>query len=214
MAISRMPLRMPISRILSRMSPLRMWLNSCAMTPCSSSRLSVSIVPRVTPITAFCGVAPAAKALMAGSHPTDEHGRHGRARGKGHFFDDVQQNALCVDLWCWTRLAGRRELDATTSPPPESSAISCTSCRRTIRIKVPKRDGGEYVGKPERVRLLKRWPCPLAVEQNAGNCQVDRQNDQHHRHDKIDDQAGRSCAALVLMFEEVHHQALRSRIAP
>ena len=29
----------PISRMLSRMSPLRMWLNSWATTPCSSSRV-------------------------------------------------------------------------------------------------------------------------------------------------------------------------------
>ena len=54
----------PISRMLSFMSPLRMWLNSCATTPCSSERVSRSSVPRVTPITAFVGSVPAAKALM------------------------------------------------------------------------------------------------------------------------------------------------------
>ncbi|CAB3810703.1 hypothetical protein LMG27177_07396 [Paraburkholderia fynbosensis] len=29
----------PISRMLRRMSPLRMWLNSWATTPCNSSRV-------------------------------------------------------------------------------------------------------------------------------------------------------------------------------
>ena len=59
-----MPCRTPISRMLSRMSPLRMWLNSWAMTPCSSSRVSCSTQPRVTPTTASLGEKPAAKALM------------------------------------------------------------------------------------------------------------------------------------------------------
>ena len=51
----------------SRMSPLRMWLNSCASTPCSSSRLSFSSVPRVTVTTASLVVRPAANALRLGS---------------------------------------------------------------------------------------------------------------------------------------------------
>ena len=46
------------------MSPLRMWLNSWAMTPCSWSRVSCWALPRVTAITASLGEKPAAKALM------------------------------------------------------------------------------------------------------------------------------------------------------
>ena len=46
------------------MSPLRMWLNSCPITPCNSSRLSASSVPRVTTTAAWLGEKPAAKALM------------------------------------------------------------------------------------------------------------------------------------------------------
>ncbi len=42
----------PISRRFRRMSPLKMWLNSCATTPCSSSRERRVSVPRVTAITA------------------------------------------------------------------------------------------------------------------------------------------------------------------
>jgi len=45
------------------MSPLRMWLNSCAITPCSSSRVSVVRHPRVTATTASAVVKPAANAL-------------------------------------------------------------------------------------------------------------------------------------------------------
>ena len=40
-AMTDQPNSTPISRMLSRMSPFRMWLNSWAITPCSSSRLSV-----------------------------------------------------------------------------------------------------------------------------------------------------------------------------
>ena len=49
------------------MSPLRMWLNSWAMTPWSSSRVRFWIQPRVTPMTASPGVYPAAKALIPSS---------------------------------------------------------------------------------------------------------------------------------------------------
>src|SRR3546814_5599063 len=48
MPITMIPNSTPISRMFRRMSPLRMWLNSCAITPCSSSRLSFSSAPRVT----------------------------------------------------------------------------------------------------------------------------------------------------------------------
>ncbi len=56
-----------IRRMFSRMSPFRMWLNSWATTPCSSSRDSRVSVPRVTAITASLTLWPAAKALMPAS---------------------------------------------------------------------------------------------------------------------------------------------------
>ena len=56
-AITISPNSQPIRRMFRRMSPLRMWLNSCATTPCSSSRLSVASAPRVTATAAFAGVA-------------------------------------------------------------------------------------------------------------------------------------------------------------
>ena len=49
------------------MSPLRMWLNSCATTPCSSSRFSSVAAPRVTAMAASAGELPAANALMPSS---------------------------------------------------------------------------------------------------------------------------------------------------
>ena len=46
--MQRMPKSTPIMRMFKRMSPLRMWLNSCPTTACSSSRLKRSSAPRVT----------------------------------------------------------------------------------------------------------------------------------------------------------------------
>jgi hypothetical protein len=54
--ITRMPCSTPIRRMFRRMSPLRMWLYSCATTPCNCSRDSNSTQPRVTPMTASSGV--------------------------------------------------------------------------------------------------------------------------------------------------------------
>ena len=45
----------PISRMLSRMSPFRMWLNSWATTPCSSSRVKYLRQPWETATTASPG---------------------------------------------------------------------------------------------------------------------------------------------------------------
>ncbi len=66
-AITISPNSQPIRRVLRRMSPFSTWLNSCAITPWSSERLSVVSAPRVTAIAAFEGLWPAAKALMPAS---------------------------------------------------------------------------------------------------------------------------------------------------
>ncbi len=51
--------------IISRTSPLRIWVSSCAMTASSSASSSVSISPRVT-VTVYCfSLTPEAKALSA-----------------------------------------------------------------------------------------------------------------------------------------------------
>ena len=61
------PASTPMSLMLNRISPLTMWLNSCAITPISSSRLSRSSAPWVTHTAASAGVYPAANALIPGS---------------------------------------------------------------------------------------------------------------------------------------------------
>ena len=66
-AMQKIPNKMPISRMFSRMSPFKMWLNSWPMTPCSSSRDSLVMQLRVTATAASLGVWPAAKALMPSS---------------------------------------------------------------------------------------------------------------------------------------------------
>ncbi len=62
--MATMPASTPTMRMLSPMSPFRMWLNSWPITACSSSRVSRSSVPRVTAITEPDVLHPAAKALM------------------------------------------------------------------------------------------------------------------------------------------------------
>ena len=65
--IKVMPRNMAMSRMLKRISPFRMWLNSCPITPCSSSRVSWVRAPWVIATTASPGEIPAAKALIPGS---------------------------------------------------------------------------------------------------------------------------------------------------
>ena len=56
MAMTVSPNSRPMSRVLSRMSPFSTWLNSCATTPCSSSRSRFTSAPRVTAIAALAGL--------------------------------------------------------------------------------------------------------------------------------------------------------------
>ena len=65
----RIPNTIPMSRRFSRMSPLRIWLNSWPMTPCNSSRVEFSSQPRVAEMTTSLVEWPAAKALIPFSCP-------------------------------------------------------------------------------------------------------------------------------------------------
>ena len=64
---TEMPKTQPMMRVFTLMSPLAMWLNSWAITPCSSRRVKWSSAPLVTPMAALSAVQPAANALMPGS---------------------------------------------------------------------------------------------------------------------------------------------------
>ena len=56
--------------VINRVSEFRMWLISCAMTPCNSSRLSISSRPVMTTIELSVGTAPMVKALGSESFTT------------------------------------------------------------------------------------------------------------------------------------------------
>ena len=56
---------MPAKRILSKVSPSRKWLSSCATKPSSSSRVSACKAPSVTTTTQSWGCQPAANALTS-----------------------------------------------------------------------------------------------------------------------------------------------------
>ncbi len=71
-SIANRPESQATSRVFSAMSPLRMWLNSCAITACSSSRSSSRSAPRVTPIAAPSMLRPAANALMPSSRSSTQ----------------------------------------------------------------------------------------------------------------------------------------------
>ena len=76
--------------VISRTSRLRMWLISCAMTPCSSSRSSVSSSPRVTAIDDLLGTAPGRERVRIRiRHDVD--GRPRKPRRDRHLVDDVRE---------------------------------------------------------------------------------------------------------------------------
>ena len=115
----------PSRRMLSRMSPFSTCENSCAITPCSSSRLSRVSVPRVTAITASLIEWPAAKALIEFSSSITN------TRGTG------TPDAMAISSTMFSRRRSSRSrvdgssgraptIFATASPPDDSAFISTT----------------------------------------------------------------------------------------
>ena len=110
------------SRTFSRVSPCAMWLNSCATTPCSSSRGSCAMAPLVKPSTASLGVLPAANALMESSSIT-------YTGGTGM--------PLAIDISSTTSSRRRSEGDAAagfSQRPPSDSATALPPPRSCMRF--------------------------------------------------------------------------------
>ncbi len=103
----------PINLMFSFMSPLRIWLNSCATTPCSSERVRRSKVPRVTPMTALLGSVPAAKAFI----PCSSSMIHTSGTGT--------PEAIAISSTTFrSRCSCRSVVEASTCLPPRSRATT------------------------------------------------------------------------------------------
>ena len=113
-----MPASTPMSRVLSRMSPWNTWLNSCATTPCSSSRSSCSNAPRVTATAASRAFQPAANALMPASSSSTN------MRGTG------VPDAIAISSTTFTnRRSSVSRVPGSTSRPPSICATAAPPCR-------------------------------------------------------------------------------------
>src|SRR5882757_9898706 len=121
---NRIPASSPISRMLSRMSPLRMWLNSCPMTPCNSSRLSWASAPPVTVMAASAGVKPAAKALMPGSCGITNRRGAGTPEASA-----ISSTMLTNRLSCGSVVVG------STGTAPRDAATAAPPCRSESILK-------------------------------------------------------------------------------
>ena len=120
-AIITSPKTQPVRRMLSFMSPLRMWLNSWATTPCNSSRLRRSRQPRVTPMTALAGSVPAANALIPLSPSITQASGAGRPDAMAISSTTLSRrrsNRSVVAGSTWRPPRSR----ATTAPPPDRRA--------------------------------------------------------------------------------------------
>ncbi len=139
-----MPASMPIMRMLSDMSPFTMWLNSWPITPCSSSRVSVSSVPRVTAMIELDTSYPAAKALMPfSSSITYTAGTRAPAAMA------ISSTTLRSRRSSGSRVAGSRRrapiIPATAAPPPARSITTLTlltpkmtaTVTRVVMTKIP-----------------------------------------------------------------------------
>ena len=129
MEIIKTPNRSPMSLILSFISPLRIWLNSCATTPWSSDLLSLWRHPLVTATTALPGSVPAAKALIASSSSINQMPGTGKPEAIAISSTTLTSRRSSASLVCGSICLAPRSL-ATTAPPP-------LSCMVLNRLPVP-----------------------------------------------------------------------------
>ena len=123
-----------VVRALMRVSPWKMWLYSCAITPCSSSRESRSMQPRVTPITERDGSGPAANALTEWSSS-----RYTGGTGTPDAID-ISSTIFRSSRSLGSRVAGSigrpPSISAIFAPPCESCAsltsVATCTVRRTL----------------------------------------------------------------------------------
>ena len=85
------------------------------------------MLPRVTAITAFCGVVPAAKALMADSLSSKKTGGTGVPEAmaiSSTTFNSTRSRRSRV-----LASTGRPPSERATTSPPPAARRSCTGCR-------------------------------------------------------------------------------------
>ncbi len=153
------PASTPIRRMLRRMSPLTTWLNSCAITPCNSARLSRSRVPRVTATAALAGDQPAAKALMPGSC------------GSTYRSGTGVPDAIAISSTTLRSLRNRgSRVSSATRTPPRLSATRCPPPRRSSIVRT-----SEVTPISATATTLTVTSVPTAVEVGAS----DRPNASH-----------------------------------
>ena len=117
-----------VVRALMRVSPWKMWLYSCAITPCSSSRESRSMQPRVTPITERDGSGPAANALTEWSSS-----RYTGGTGTPDAID------ISSTIFRSSRSLGSRVAGSIGRPPSISAIFAppCESCASLTSVAMP-----------------------------------------------------------------------------
>ena len=134
-------------RKLSRMSPLRMWLNSCATTPCSSSRSRNLSAPAVTQSAELSPDMPATNALTSldfSSTHTDGIGTpeaidisshtlnsRSRARDAASFPFVRLRNTRCAPI-CFIRFSGVARSSAFQRKPNRTTSSEASSEMPTI----------------------------------------------------------------------------------
>ena len=115
----------PQRRMFKRMSPFRIWLNSCATTPWSWSRFNLLEQPSVMPITASLGEYQAANALM----PTSLM-RYTGGTGKPEAMaisDTMLSIRFSFGFWVWWLILRPPKDSAITLPPPLKELILNTA---------------------------------------------------------------------------------------
>ena len=118
-----------------RISPFRIWLNSCPSTPCNSSRLKISSAPRVTATAASSGWWPAAKALIPDSCSSTY--TCGTGRPEATAISSTIFTSLLTFRSGWLPSTRVPPSDVATLLPPPRKLITRYRLARPIKARMP-----------------------------------------------------------------------------
>ena len=186
----------------SRVSPCTRWLNSCATTPCSSSRVSRSSAPRVTATTASSGVQPAANALMASSRGSTQAPGGGMRLASAISCTMLAKRRSRRSAACWPEVC--TGLPAGHLGHVRAAVAQAQRLEPAAAEHVEQHEPG--VGLEEPVREAdERHADPVGDGQHRVDRQHQHRHDQHEQHQ----QAARRSLRRVLVGAKAHRPGLR-----
>ena len=202
-----MPKTRPISCWLSRMSPFKMWLNSCAITPWSSLRVEALERAARHGDRGIGARAPGRERVDARFLLEHVDLGHRHARGERHLLDDVHEAPLeRVVAFAADARAAERACDVAAAARERRGAIEARQHHGAERADGDARPRGRHGRRATAAssRCRGTASCSRCTSASPRDDDRRRERDDDEREQEYADERAARAARLLLAREEVH----------